>query len=87
LEYYYKDPKRWGYTFQSYAFYTRHKHFKHILKNIDASKNPLFIERSVFSDREIFARMNQRNKTFEEIEWAVYNQWFDYLIDIFEMDV
>jgi len=30
--------------------------------------------------------MNEKNK-FCEIEWAIYNKWFDYLTSLFNYDL
>ncbi len=53
LDHFYKDTKRWAYTFQSYAFVSR------IMNQQAHSRiNPFLVqmlERSVFSDRYYFA--------------------------------
>ena len=54
LDQFYNDPKRWAYTFQSYAFVSRV-----VAQQEHAKVNPFsmqILERSVFSDRYCFAR-------------------------------
>lgn len=48
LSYFYKDPKRWCFTFELYSMWSKFKRLKEALK-----QNPKFIimERSLFSDR------------------------------------
>ena len=73
LHYFYKDIKRWSYTFQMNAFITRSK-------IIEQHKNEDFImERSVFSDKNCFAINCYENKLLSDIEWKLYNQWHDWL--------
>ena len=49
LELMYKDPERWGYTFQSFAFFSRLKIWE---ESRASSRTPVvFFERSVFSDK------------------------------------
>lgn len=50
LELFYKDPKKWGYTFQSYCFYSRLKAWTEIKKRCTENKLYIF-ERSVYSDK------------------------------------
>ncbi len=74
LERYYSDQKRWAFAFQMMAFITRAKR----LINID--KNAIVItERSVFTDREIFAKMLFDAGKIEDIEYSIYLKWFDEL--------
>jgi len=73
LDYFYTDMERWCYLFQSMAFITRFQKFK----QIDHSKKYVFIERSVFSDKHIFAENCYQQGTMSDIEWKVYSTWFE----------
>tara|TARA_B100001121_G_C18593762_1_gene575985 strand:+ start:35 stop:736 length:702 start_codon:yes stop_codon:yes gene_type:complete len=77
LDYFYKDMKKYTYSFQSFAFLSRVM----LLDEIDKSKNIVFIERSIFSDREIFAKNCIKNGTMQEIEWNLYTKWFDWMLN------
>jgi deoxyguanosine kinase len=77
LDYFYKDMDKYTYSFQSFAFLSRVM----LLDEIDKSKNIVFIERSIFSDREIFAKNCLKNGTMKEIEWNLYTKWFDWMLD------
>lgn len=79
LDKFYKDTKRWAYTFQSYAFITRIKEQQEYAK-----KNPFSIqilERSVYSDRYCFAKNCFEMGLMSELEWKLYQEWFSWLID------
>ena len=81
LERYYEDPKRYAFSFQMMAFITRIKLLK------AAPKDRLVItERSVFTDREIFAKMLHDSGKIEQIEYSIYLRWFDELVGSLKID-
>jgi len=52
-------------------------------------KNPdkiIVTERSVFTDREIFAKMLHDAGKIEEIEYSIYLKWFDELVGSIKVD-
>ncbi len=79
LEKFYSDTARWAYTFQSYAFITR------VLEQLEMAKKNQFgaqvLERSVYSDRYCFARNCFELGTMSLLEWKLYQEWFNWLID------
>lgn len=79
LEYFYSDPKRWAYTFQSYAYYSRLKQWSELKINSDVAIS----ERSVLSDRHIFAENGYRSQIIQEIEWELYKEYFNWLTEKF----
>ena len=81
LERYYSDQSRWAFTFQMMAFITRVRAFR------AAPKNAVVItERSVFTDREIFAKMLRDSGKMNAIEADVYLRWFDELVGDLTVD-
>jgi len=76
LEHFYDNMKKNCYLFQSNAFITRYN----ALKKIDNSKKFVFVERSMYSDRNVFAKTCHENGLMADIEWEVYNNWFNTLI-------
>jgi len=81
LEKFYSNPTRWGFTFQMAAFISR------IQKIIDSGKDGIVLmERSVFSDRNCFAKNGVDTGFINEIEWNIYNQWFDWLTSMAGVD-
>ena len=73
LDYFYTDMERFCYAFQSMAFITRYQK----TLTIDTTKKYVFIERSIFSDKKIFAENCHKNKIMTEIEWNIYQEWFN----------
>ena len=78
LEAFYNDQTRYAYTFQSIAFRTR-------VKSIKGCTPHSIIERSVFTDRKVFAKTCHENGFMNEIEWGDYCDWFEWLTDEFDI--
>lgn len=78
LEEFYGNQKRYAYTFQSIAFRTR-------VKNISNCKSNTVIERSIFTDRNVFAKTCYENGMMNGIEWNDYNSWFEWLSESFNI--
>jgi len=80
LQKFYEDPTRWGYTFQNFAYITRLKALQDAIKT---DHKIIITERSIFTDKNIFAKMLYENNKISKIEWDIYNFWFDnFKIDI-----
>jgi len=81
LDKFYKDAKRWAYTFQSYAFVTR------VIEQQQKAKENQFsfqvLERSVYSDRYCFARNCFEMGVMSELEWNLYCEWFEWLVELY----
>ena len=74
IENYYSDQKKYAFQFQMMAYISRLSQFK---KAIDEKFDVIFTERSMFTDRNVFAKMLYDNNKIEEIEYKIYNAWFD----------
>ncbi|MCK4265378.1 deoxynucleoside kinase [Candidatus Babeliales bacterium] len=80
LDLFYKDTKRWAYTFQSYAFISRIQvQIENLKQNPD--KNIQVLERSVFCDRYCFAKNCFESGTMTPLEWNIYKEWFVWLVE------
>lgn len=81
LEKFYKDTKRWAYTFQSYAFITR------VIEQQQKARENKFgiqvLERSVYSDRYCFAKNCFETGLMTELEWNLYCEWFEWLVELY----
>ncbi len=79
LDLFYRDTKRWSYTFQSYAFISR---IQAILNQLDKSDRPStkILERSVYSDRFCFAKNCFEAGLMSSLEWQIYQDWFEWLV-------
>ena len=79
LKAFYSDPSRWGYTFQNYVFVSRM--MQHQKKDIENSAKELkLFERSVFSDRMVFAQAVHEARFMNDMEMSIYNSWFDPMV-------
>lgn len=76
LEHFYKDQQRWAYTMETFTLLTRVKeHLK------EQNKNPYKImERSIYSGYYCFAKNGVHQGTLSKDEWAVHNEWFEFLV-------
>ena len=81
LQYFYDDMKKYTYPFQSFAFLSRVM----LLDKIDKTKQIVFIERSVFSDKNIFAKNCLENGNISQLEYDIYSKWNQWLSDEFKV--
>jgi deoxyadenosine/deoxycytidine kinase len=80
LELFYEDKKRWAYTFQNCAILTRLKNIQDAVENLDSTvKEPQVIitERSVLTDKHVFAEMLYDAGDIDPLEWELYESWFN----------
>ena len=75
LELFYEDKRRWAYTFQNCAILTRLRTIKEAMAS--TKKRVILTERSVLTDRYVFAEMLRASGDIDELEWSLYCQWFD----------
>ena len=77
---FYGDKRRWAYTFQNCAILTRLKSIKAAVDNLDNTvKGPQVIltERSVLTDKHVFAEMLRDSGDIDQLEWELYESWFN----------
>jgi len=76
LQHFYEDTPRWAYTFQNAAILTR---ILHIRKTIEENPGYTFYitERSVLTDKHVFAAVLSKDSLLSEMEMQLYNLWFD----------
>ena len=77
LEKFYKDQERWSYSFQMNAFITRAKS----IIEANPAENIVIVERSVLTDRNVFANLLKESGKISDMEWELYNQWFSWLLN------
>jgi len=77
VENYYTDKKRYAYIFQNFAYISRLKRLYNALTN---SKAKIIVtERSVESDRYLFAKMLYQDGLLNKLEWDVYLSWYGFM--------
>ena len=76
LECFYKNQEKYSFSFQMMAYITRLALIEKTIK-----ENPqriIFMERSLDTDKMVFAQMLFDHGKLEEIEFNIYKYWFDY---------
>lgn len=73
----YSDSTRWTFTFQICAFITRAKTWREILARTD--RDIVLMERSVWTDRSVFAELGHLLGNMNDTERQVYNGLWDFL--------
>jgi deoxyadenosine/deoxycytidine kinase len=74
---YYQDQKKYAFQFQMMAYITR---ITQLRKAIEQNERCIIItERSILTDRNVFAKMLHENNTLDEISHQIYLKWFDEL--------
>ncbi len=75
LELFYEDKRRWAYTFQNCALITRINTIKKAMAT--TTKTVIITERSVLTDRYVFAEMLRASGDLDELDWSLYMKWYD----------
>ena len=71
---------RWSYTMQSFAFKTR------IFALLKPQKTVVrIIERSVYTDRNVFAYNCYMSGLMTQLEWKIYTDWFQLMLSLREV--
>jgi deoxyadenosine/deoxycytidine kinase len=88
LELFYKDQKRYSYTFQNCALLSRAMNIQHTIEewqkncllNPELCANNVFItERCLETDYFVFAKMLRDDGKMNRMEWDLYQMWYTYV--------
>ena len=81
IEKYYENPDKYAFSFQMMAYISR---IHQLRETLQTNNNVIIIcERSVFTDKEIFAKMLHDDGKIGEIEYNIYCKWFyEFVKDI-----
>lgn len=75
LELFYADKKKYSFAFQILAYITR---LRKLLRALEQGEDKIIIcERSIYTDKYVFAKMLYQQNFISNIEWKTYNYWFD----------
>ena len=78
LEKFYEDQYKYSFSFQMMAYVSRLKIFRETLKkNMDKEKLIIITERSLYTDKMVFAQMLYDSEKMEHINHQIYLNWFD----------
>ena len=75
IQVYYKDPVKYGFSFQIMTLISRITQLRNAFKTY---RNTIFIlERSVYADRNVFCKMLKDDGIIDNINYEIYLRWFD----------
>jgi deoxyadenosine/deoxycytidine kinase len=77
LDLFYKNMKRWAFTFQLVTFSTRAKTWQEVLAQ--TQQNDVVLERSIYCDRYVFAKNCYESGHMTKTEWQLYCKLWDWL--------
>lgn len=81
---FYGDLEKYSFHFQMMAYISRLEKLINTLKqNPDAI---IITERSIFTDRYVFAKMLYDSGNMESVSYTIYQKWFDTFSDGFNVD-
>jgi len=72
---FYKDIKRWAYSFQNLAYVTR---MIKISEAINSDKELIFLDRSLGTDKNVFEKMLYDDKVLSDLEHNMYELWCNF---------
>jgi len=79
LEKFYANQEEYAFSFQIMAYITR---LRKLIHTIETSPDSIYIcERSLETDKYVFAKMLYDSGKIREIDWVIYNYWFNTFSD------
>jgi deoxyadenosine/deoxycytidine kinase len=92
LEKFYADQNKYSFSFQMMAYISRLKILRDTIKNIQEqeqeqnTKYVIITERSLFTDKMVFAKMLYDTGKIEYINYQIYINWFDTFANDFPIN-
>jgi deoxyadenosine/deoxycytidine kinase len=75
LEKFYEDKKKYSFSFQMMAYISRISSLRNTIKK--NSNSVIITERSVLTDKNVFAKMLFDSNYIEKVNYDIYLRWFD----------
>jgi len=95
LEKFYENQEKYSFSFQIMAYISRLTLLRNTLKEIELNSDNtickdkpiiIFTERSLFTDKMVFAKMLYDSKKIESINYQIYLQWFHTFADDYQIN-
>jgi deoxyadenosine/deoxycytidine kinase len=84
IQKFYGDQTKYSFSFQMMAYISRLALLK---QSIEENPNAIVItERSLFTDKFVFAKMLYDSKKMESVEYQIYLRWFDNFVNDFPIN-
>ena len=78
LKKFYQNQEKYAFSFQMMAYISR---LMEIKREIEKNANSIIIcERSVWTDKNVFAKMLYDDGKIEEVNYTIYNMWFEEFV-------
>jgi deoxyadenosine/deoxycytidine kinase len=81
LKKFYNDQHRYSFAFQMMAYISRLKILRDTIKNLEKLENSkkylIITERSLYTDKHVFAKMLYDQGKIEDVCYQIYLNWFD----------
>ncbi len=81
IEKFYNNNKDYAFQFQMMAYISR---LSLLRKALNEDYDIIFTERSIYTDKNVFAQMLYDNKQMSNTEHIIYTKWFNEFTDIIE---
>ena len=82
IQKFYRNQKQYAFSFQMMAYISRVHQIREIMDTCD-DNTIIICERSVYTDKHVFAKMLHDNGTMNDIEIQIYKKWFDEFVKDF----
>ena len=79
LELFYADQNKYAFSFQMMAYISRIALLKQTIR--EHPQAIIITERSVYTDRHVFAKMLFDEGKIEKVNYEIYNKWFKHFIE------
>lgn len=81
IEKFYENQKRYSFSFQMMAYISRLAMLKRAVKECQEKEHRIIVcERSLQTDKNVFCKMLYDSGKIEDVEFQIYNKWFDEFI-------
>lgn len=80
LQAFYGDKLRYAFSFQTYCVLSRIESVTKVLATIPGDVPVVILERSWFSDRNTFGKMLREQNNINEMEWVLYDEWYQFAV-------
>ncbi len=78
LKDYYKDMKRWAFATQMNFLALR---YEQLIHHVLLSQIPSVLDRSIYEDREVFAKALHEDGLMTDNEWIVYDKMYHLMVE------
>lgn len=80
LQKFYGDQKKYSFSFQMMAFITRLSILKETIEKYKDKNIIIITERSLFTDKYVFAKMLYNDGFIEDVNYQIYIKWFNEFV-------